>query len=101
MWGVYVDDLLIAGQRSLNDSIIRSVQEVWKTSAPEHLGPDLDAPDLAKVRAPLTCAIFLQNFYFFYASSSPLFNTCGPHAHWTRGHLLPKCEPRTLTNILQ
>ena len=40
--GVYVDDLLIAGPRSLNDSMIRAVQEVWKTSAPEHLGPDPD-----------------------------------------------------------
>ena len=40
--GVYVDDLLIAGPRSLNDSMIRAVQEVWKTSAPEHLGPDAD-----------------------------------------------------------
>ena len=40
--GVYVDDLLIAGPRSLNDSVIRAVQEVWKTSAPEHLGPDTD-----------------------------------------------------------
>ena len=40
--GVYVDDLSIAGLRSLNDSIIRAVQEVWKTSAPEHLGPDTD-----------------------------------------------------------
>ena len=38
--GVYVDDLLIAGPRSLNDSMIRAVQDVWKTSAPEHLGPD-------------------------------------------------------------
>ena len=37
--GVYVDDLLIAGPRALNDSMVRSVQEVWKTSAPEHLGP--------------------------------------------------------------
>ena len=40
--GVYVDDLLIAGPRSLNDSMIRAFQEVWKTSAPEHLGPDPD-----------------------------------------------------------
>ena len=40
--GVYVDDLLIAGPRSLNDSMIRAVQEVWKASAPEHLGPDTD-----------------------------------------------------------
>ena len=40
--GVYVDNLLIAGPRSLNDSMIRSVQEDWKTSAPEHLGPDPD-----------------------------------------------------------
>ena len=40
--GVYVDDLLIAGPRTLNDSVIRAVQEVWKTSAPEHLGPDPD-----------------------------------------------------------
>ena len=44
--GVYVDDLLIAGPRSLNDSMIRAVQEVWKSSAPEHLGPD---PDCVRV----------------------------------------------------
>ena len=40
--GVYVDDLLIAGPRALNDSLIRCVQDVWKTSTPEHLGPDPD-----------------------------------------------------------
>ena len=40
--GVYVDDLLIAGPRSLNDSLIKGVQGIWKTSAPEHLGPDPD-----------------------------------------------------------
>ena len=40
--GVYVDDLLIAGPRSLNDSLIKAVQQVWKTSTPEHLGPDPD-----------------------------------------------------------
>ena len=40
--GVYVDDLLIAGPRSLNDSLITAVQGVWKTSQPEHLGPDPD-----------------------------------------------------------
>ena len=40
--GVYVDDLLIAGSRSMNDTLIRAVQGVWKTSAPEHLGPDPD-----------------------------------------------------------
>ena len=40
--GVYVDDLLIAGPRSLNDTLIRAVQGIWKTSAPEHLGPDPD-----------------------------------------------------------
>ena len=40
--GVYVDDLLIAGPRSLNDSLIKAVQNVWKTSTPEHLGPDPD-----------------------------------------------------------
>ena len=28
--GVYVDDLLTAGPRALNDSLIRSVQDVWK-----------------------------------------------------------------------
>ena len=37
-----VDDLLIAGRRSLNDSLITAVQGVWKTSQPEHLGPDAD-----------------------------------------------------------
>ena len=40
--GVYVDDLLIAGPRSLNDVVIKAVQGVWKTSQPEHLGPDAD-----------------------------------------------------------
>ena len=40
---VYVDDLLIAGPRSLNDSMIHAVQQVWKTSTPEHLGPDSDS----------------------------------------------------------
>ena len=29
--GVYVDDLLIAGPRSLNDTVIKAVQNVWKT----------------------------------------------------------------------
>ena len=32
--GVYVDDL--------NDTVIKAVQNVWKTSQPEHLGPDPD-----------------------------------------------------------
>ena len=40
--GIYVDDLLTAGPRSLNDSLIKAVQKVWKTSTPEHLGPDPD-----------------------------------------------------------
>ena len=40
--GVYVDDPLIAGSRSLNDTLIKAVQGIWKTSAPEHLGPDPD-----------------------------------------------------------
>ena len=40
--GVCVDDLLIAGPRSLNDTVIKAVQNVWKTSQPEHLGPDPD-----------------------------------------------------------
>ena len=40
--GVYVDDLLIAGPRSLNDSLIKAVQNVSKTSTPEHLGFDPD-----------------------------------------------------------
>ena len=40
--GVYVDDLLIAGPRSLNDTLIKAIQGIWKTSAPEHLGPDPD-----------------------------------------------------------
>ena len=45
---VYVDDLLIAGPRSLNDSLIKAVQHVWKTSTPEHPGPDPDCvPDAA------------------------------------------------------
>ena len=40
--GVHVDDLLIAGPRSLNDTVIEPVQHVWKTSQPEHVGPDPD-----------------------------------------------------------
>ena len=40
--GVYVADLLIAGPRSLHDSLIIAVQGVWKTSQPEHLGPEAD-----------------------------------------------------------
>ena len=40
--GVYLDDLLIAGPRSLNDALITAVQGVWKTSQPEHVGPDAD-----------------------------------------------------------
>ena len=45
--GVYVDDLLIAGPRSLNDSLIKAVQGIWQTSAKEHLGPD---PDCVPIR---------------------------------------------------
>ena len=37
--GVYVDDLLIAGHRTLNDKLIEAVKNMWKTSQPEHLGP--------------------------------------------------------------
>ena len=40
--GVYVDDLLIAGPRTLNDSMIQATRDTWKTSSPEHLGPDPD-----------------------------------------------------------
>ena len=47
--GVHVDDLLIAGPRSLNDSMIRAVQQVWKTSNPEHLGPDSDCVPVLRV----------------------------------------------------
>ena len=39
---MYVDDLLTAGPRALNDVLITAVQGVWKTSQPEHLGPDAD-----------------------------------------------------------
>ena len=42
MWVVYVDDLFIAGPRSLNDTVIKAIQEAWKTSHPEHIGPDPD-----------------------------------------------------------
>ena len=38
--GVCVDDLVIAGKRSLNDTLIAAIKEMWKTSTPEHLGPD-------------------------------------------------------------
>ena len=40
--GVYVDDLLIAGPRSVNDTVIKAVQNAWKSSRPEHLGRDPD-----------------------------------------------------------
>ena len=40
--GIYVDHLLIADKRSLNDSLIAAVKQIWKTSTPEHLGPDPD-----------------------------------------------------------
>ena len=40
--GVYVDDLLIAGHCTLNDKVIEAVKNNWKTSQPEHLGPDPD-----------------------------------------------------------
>ena len=40
--GIYVDDLLIARHHSVNDTVIEAVQGVWKTSQPEHLGPDPD-----------------------------------------------------------
>ena len=42
MLGVYVDDLLIAGHRALNDRVIEAMKNIWKTSQPEHLGPDPD-----------------------------------------------------------
>ena len=41
-WTARLHDLLIAGPRSLNDSLIKAAQQVWKTSTPEHLGPDPD-----------------------------------------------------------
>ena len=47
--GVYVDDLLIAGPRSLNDTVIKAVQNVWKTSQPEHLGPDPDCVPILRL----------------------------------------------------
>ena len=37
-----MDDLLIAGPRSFNDTLITAVQGVWKTIQTEHLGPDPD-----------------------------------------------------------
>ena len=44
--GVYVDDLLIAGPNPpmtpCHGPMIQAVQHVWKTSTPEHLGPDAD-----------------------------------------------------------
>ena len=40
--GVYVDDLLIGGKRSRNDTLITAVKEAWSTSTPEHLGPHPD-----------------------------------------------------------
>ena len=46
--GVYVDDLLIAGP-SLNDSLITAAQGVWKTSQPEHLGPDADCVPVLRI----------------------------------------------------
>ena len=35
--GVYVDDLLIAGKRTLNDTVYEALQQIWKTTTPEHL----------------------------------------------------------------
>ena len=32
----------IAGHRALNDKVIQAVQNIWKTSQPEYLGPDPD-----------------------------------------------------------
>ena len=40
--GVCVDDLRIASHRTLNDKVIEAKQNVWKTSHPEHPGPDPD-----------------------------------------------------------
>ena len=48
--GVYVDDFLIACHRSLNDTVIEAVQTVWKTSQPEHLGPDPDCVPVLRLR---------------------------------------------------
>ena len=39
---MWVSMWMIAGSRSLNDSLIKAVQQVWKTSTPEHLGPHPD-----------------------------------------------------------
>ena len=47
--GVYVDDLLIAGHCSLNDTVVEAVQNVWKTSQPEHLGPDPDCVPILRL----------------------------------------------------
>ena len=41
--GVCVDDLLIAGPCALNEALIKVVQEIWKNSTPEHVGPDADS----------------------------------------------------------
>ena len=41
--GVYIDDLLIAGHHILNDKVVEAVQNLWKTSHPERLGPDSDS----------------------------------------------------------
>ena len=40
--GVHVDDLLTADKRTLKDALIDAIQQVWKISTPEHLGPDPD-----------------------------------------------------------
>ena len=34
--------MIFAGPQSLSDSLIKAVQNIWKTSTPEHLGPDPD-----------------------------------------------------------
>ena len=39
---VYVDDLLSAGPRALNDKVIEALKIIWKTSQPKHLGSDPD-----------------------------------------------------------
>ena len=40
--GVHVDDLLTADKQTLDFAIKAAIQQVWKTSTPEHLGPETD-----------------------------------------------------------
>ena len=71
--GVYVADLLlIAGHRSLNDTVIEVVQNVWKTRQPD-LGPD---PDCVPVQVWLFVCGFLLVWKHTSQHPCPNFAAC-------------------------